>query len=168
MAVPVLSVGDVLTASFCNTWFTDIVRQKPTDEGPITTTTLQNDNDLILPLAANSAYELEGYLAATGGVMGNGDIKLGFTGPAGVTYRFTTTGYHIAGTPPATGNSASLSSGTASAGVNGGSASPVDIKGWVTTSSTSGNFTLQWAENTGNATGTTVLAGSRLKVRRIG
>jgi len=168
MAVPTWSVGQVLTASDVNTWFVDIVRNKPTDEGPITTTTLQNDNDLQLPLAANSAYELDGYLAATGATLGNGDIKLGLTGPAGVTFRFSTFGYSVLGSPPATGNSGATASGTTSVGVNGGSASTVLVKGWVTTSSTAGTLILQWAENTPSGTGTSVLAGSWLKARRIG
>lgn len=167
MAAPTWSVGQVLTASDVNVWFVDIVRNKPTDEGPITTTTLQNDNDLILPLAANSSYELDGYLYATGATINTADIKIGFTAPSGTTYRFTTLGYDLS-VSPSPKLSQALSSGTSSHGVNGGSASPVEIKGWVTTSSTAGNFTLQWAENTGNASGTSVLAGSWLKVRRIG
>lgn len=168
MAAPTYSVGQVLTANDVNVWFLDIVRNKPTDEGPITTTTLQNDNDLILPLAANSSYELDGYLFATGAAIGTADIKLGLTVPAGTTYHFTTQGYAAAVGTPVPDMSAARSSGTAAMGVNGGSSSPVIIKGQVTTSSTSGNLTLQWAENTGNASGTSVLAGSWLKVRRIG
>jgi hypothetical protein len=167
MAAPTWSVGQILTASDVNTWFVDIVRNKPTDEGPITTTTLQNDNDLILPLAAGAAYELDGYLAASGASISTADIKTGFTAPSGASFRFTTFGYSLTSNA-VVAISAARSSGAAPQGVDGSAASPVIIKGWVTTTATSGNFTLQWAENTGNASGTSVLAGSWLKARRIG
>ena len=167
MASPVWSVGQVLTASDVNTWFVGIVQAKPSDEGPITTTTLQNDNDLILVLAAGAQYRLEGYLAVTGNTIGTGDFKMTFSGPSGSSFRFTTFGYSLSAITT-TAISAARSSGNASQGADGSSASPVWIRGWVTTSATSGNLILQWAENTGSATGTSVLAGSWLEARRIG
>jgi hypothetical protein len=166
MATPTWTVGEVLAASDVNSWFVPIVRVKPTDEGPITTTTLQNDNDLILPLDIGATYALDGYLYATGNTIGSGDFKMGFTVPAAATYRFTTWGYSTTSTATMA-ISAARSSSTASNGVDGSAASPIIVRGQVTTTTNSGNLTLQWAENTGSATGTTLLAGSWLMARRI-
>jgi len=167
VAIPVWTVGEVLSAADVNSWFVPVVVFKAADEGPITTTTLQNDNELILPVAAGASYLLDGYLIATGNTIGSGDLKIGFTVPSGASFRFTSLGYSLTSTATLA-QSAARSSGTASNGVDGSAASPVWVRGNVITTSTAGNLTLQWAENTGNATGTSVLAGSWLMLRRVG
>ena len=166
MPIPVWVPGQVLSAADVNSWFVPLLAMKPGDEGPFTSTTLQNDDDLVLQLAASAKYAVDGYLVCTGNAIGTGDIKLGFTVPTGATYRFSAFGFNIGGTPPASGNSPALSTSTASVGINGASSSPVLIRGVVTTASTSGPFQLQWAPNTGGGTGTAVLAGSWLMARR--
>lgn len=166
MAVPVWSVGQVLAASDVNTWFIPIVALKAIDETVASGTTLQNDDALFLPLAANATYLVRGYVFATGAALGAADIKLTFTAPSGATFRFTILGYSLSSntTPVIT---AARSSGNAIHGVDGSSASPLIITAEVTTAASAGNYQLQWAQNSINATGTTVLAASSLEARRI-
>lgn len=167
MAIPTWSVGEVLTAADVNDWFVPVEQTKHSDQGPVSTTALANDNDLVLAVAASADYIMEGYLVATGNTLGTGDIKIGLTVPSGAAYRFTTTGYSL--TSSATlAMSAARTSGTASQGVDGGAGSPVWIRGRVKTSTTAGSLTLQWAANTAGGTGTTVLTDSWLMLRRVG
>jgi len=65
VAIPVWTVGEVLSASDVNSWFVPVVVFKAADEGPITTTTLQNDNELILPVTTGASYLLDGGGAET-------------------------------------------------------------------------------------------------------
>lgn len=71
--------GDAVNANFAASGPHLIVR-KPSDEGPISSTTFQADNDLIAPVGVNEVWLFQYFLrfvAATGG-----DIKLRWTFPA--------------------------------------------------------------------------------------
>lgn len=170
MGIPVWSVGQVLSAADVNTWFVPQAIIKPSDEA-ITTTVLQNDNDLFVALAANASYSFELALWTTGAAITAGDVKVAMTWPSGSTGMWFADGFVLAsGTPTAALTHIETTSGTAHAlGVDASAGSPVRISGSVKTSGTSGSLVLQWAQQTGNVSiPTDVKIGSKMVVQRTG
>ncbi|MCX6292402.1 MAG: hypothetical protein NT126_11665 [Bacteroidetes bacterium] len=155
-----------------------IIRRKSTDETVCGTgagctqhtgTTLQNDDELAVPLQANQSYIIEGFLfmIASGSVP---DCKLGFTVPAGATM---TLGYHANYGDNNTSIATDILTAAGTAGSiipnNGaGKENPVFISGSITMGSTSGNLQLQWAQNSNsNTQNTTVRANSYLRAMLV-
>jgi hypothetical protein len=166
MAPPVLSVGDVLTASFCNTWFLPSVVVKPTSESVTSSTALQNDDHLLLPVAASAVYEFTCqlfFIAAPGG-----DIKWTWSVPAGsgITYQ----NLHNEGGSVGLGN-ACLAYGDTDTPTAAGGGSPTEavrMTGNLTTGGSTGNVQLRWAQNASSGTATQVRSPSQLILRRTG
>ena len=111
-----VTAGSLATSAFVNSLAPQGV-VKPTDESVTSSTTLQNDNDLLAPLKAG-AYAFSLFVAYEGGTQGSSDLKLGFSVPAsttsfraGPTYIDTSGAAHL-------GNSLT-SSGTIAAGTSG-------------------------------------------------
>lgn len=135
---------------------------KLVDETINNNATLQDDDDLIIPVEANTTYWC--MLDATVLSGATPDWKCDFVAPAAATltnWKFLqSTGvgaaYGICG--------ASGSLGISTAGVDVG----VNIWGRLVTSSTAGNLRLRWAQNTANASDTTVRAGSSLWAFQMG
>ena len=106
------------------------------------------------------------YLNFVGAAIGTADLKIAWTFPSGLTlsaqpfYIDTSGGTRIAVQQIQT---SVLAAGTAGAGNN----TSMSLRGTVVVSSTAGNLQLQWAQNTSNATATSVLAGSVLWLQRI-
>lgn len=169
MGIPVWSVGQVLSASDVNTWFVPQAVYKPGDE-PITTTVLQNDNDLQAAVASDAEYLFEILLHVTGAALTAGDIKIAMTWPSGASGMWMADGYLVNGTVTATIIHVETTSGTShNLGVDASNGTPVRISGSVKTASTSGSLILQWAEVTGNASiPTEVKTGSKMTVQRVG
>lgn len=167
MAVPVLSVGDVLTASFCNTWFTPIAVVKPTSESVTSSTTLQNDDHLLAAVAANASYEFTCqlfFIAANG----PGDIKWTWSLPASAALIYQNLHNEGGGTGVNNSGVANSDADTPFAAGGGSPTEAVRMTGNLNTSSTAGNVQLRWAQNTSSGTATQVRANSQLILRRIG
>lgn len=136
-----------------------------------TGSTLQDDNELLFSVAASKTYQIEILLIAEGATAA--DIKVAFSTPASPTHIYHS--YYAPG-------SLTLNNGTAAAllggfgdGVGGGGAIALDVQtsaGPVAffhvvfvNGSNAGSFKVQWAQNSANATNTTVKAGSWLRWR---
>lgn len=128
-------------------------------------TVLVNDAMLLVPLpAASTYYELSALVRYTSSVAA--DIKFAFTVPAG------TTGY-IGGpgmTTAAAGQTATsdweavtIPAVRPYGGAGGATFTLTKVRAIVLTAATTGNARLQWAQNTADATNTTVFAFSSLK-----
>ncbi|MEU0667195.1 hypothetical protein ABZ508_02540 [Streptomyces lavendulocolor] len=174
------TVAEVVTAALMNQEIRDQFNalrndtgyaHKTADEAVTSSTTLQNDNHLLVSLAANSQYEIVLRMAAQGSA--SGDIKLAWTLPAGATsQRFcrgpdtSSTGSSAATTVRSNG----LTNGHTTA-INYGVFSTsqqsfIEEILYVTTGATAGVAQLQWAQNAVDATATTVVAGSHIVFRR--
>jgi ABC-type tungstate transport system permease subunit len=132
---------------------------KTSDESVASSTTLQDDNDLVVALEANSYYHFEVMHVYTG--HSAADLKVGFTGPAGSTGHFSVR-YSAAGAGNAVGGAGALQSAVGSSTV-----SVSGSIGYIYTAGTAGNLQLVWAQNTSNATATVMKEGSWIRVVKI-
>jgi hypothetical protein len=167
MAAPVFVTNDVPSADQVNEWMVNIhfVRKTAT-ETVSSTTTLQNDDDLFLSVAASAIYEVRMMLKIAS--QATDDLKVGFTGPAG--YSFDWIGL---GGDPALSGFANDQTGLFTTGATpifagmGGTNAPLMILGLLVVSSTAGTFQLQWAQGTLGASGTSLLANSYMRLERV-
>jgi hypothetical protein len=166
MAIPTWTPGEVLTASDVNTWFVPSVAYKSSAQNVTSSTTLVNDTALFLPVTANAFYVFELFLFIEGGAGGSSDFKMLFAFPAGLTASYGGDYTGPAGTAQIGGyyqQNTTTSIGTIGAG-NGRAAR---FSGSIQVSATAGNWQLTWAQNTSNATATTVEPGSYMMMQRI-
>src|SRR6266568_1273001 len=152
MAVPTWSVGQVLAASDVNLWFVPIVIQKGANQSVTSSTTLVNDTALVLAVAANAIYALDGFFIYDGDAAG--DIKWHFTAPASATLNWVSSGLAsgAAGSTDNVSRTAQTLADTAPSGAIGaGSSVVLPVLGILTTAGTAGNLQLQWSQNASSA-----------------
>lgn len=124
-------------------------KKKTADESVTSSTVLQNDNHLVVPVKAYRRYMF--YVWGSFYSDPAADFKYAFDVPSGcdgsyITYRLNETNVNPL---PA---SDTISSG--------GSEDEFWLRGYLYTGSTAGNITLQWAQNTSNVVATTLFTGS--------
>jgi hypothetical protein len=144
---------------------------KSADETVTSSTTLQNDDELVFALAASAVYKIDGAISVAGATAG--DIKTAFTVPTSATGNVEFIGATVAASgsdnwsralnivdfvTPDFGTFGTLGVATFQ---------PVLIKGAIFTAGSSGNLTFQWAQNASSGTATTVGKGSWITVTRI-
>jgi len=134
---------------------------KEADETVNNSTTLQNDDELLFAVAANEVFQFEGVLNLT--TNPTPGFRMTFTGPTGAVGSFSAiygdmlTGNADAASGPL-GSPLQLASAQAGATVR--------FWGGIHNGATAGNLTLQWAQNTADASNTKVLAGSYIKYQK--
>jgi hypothetical protein len=134
---------------------------KAADETLASNTTLQDDNHLIFPVLANEEWQWELWLLLVGS--NAADIKVAFTFPTGGTFSGSFIGSNDADVLVHRDFGATTSpTPTWAIGIQATSAPPLlqVIRGRYLNGANAGNLTLQWAQNTSNATATNVKAGS--------
>ena len=140
---------------------------KPSNTPRSSTETPANDPDLVLPLASNAVYSLELILLYDGTTAG--DFAGHFHGPTGMTMANIVLGI----TPSGASNFDDVTVGTSGTSFNigalgAGTTCGALVKGTVTTSSTAGNLTLQWAQVSSSGTATILHSGSSMRLERSG
>lgn len=163
MPVPVYA-GQRITAALLNA-IQPLSATRASTQTVSNSTTLVNDDTLLLALVANATYRIEGQLYYNQTAAGTAGIKIGWTLPAGAT-GFNETFHADTGTSVLTGFFASNWAGTIAAGTSGTSVVGMTIHGTLTTVS-AGTLQLQWAQNTSSATGTQMQVSSSLVAWRI-
>jgi hypothetical protein len=141
-----------------------IYARKTSDETIISSSTLQNDDDLAWPVAASAVYEFELHMLASSGT--TPDLKTGFTFPTGMTGALYGIGPDASGTPPAVTFDAGALSAVLNWNGTGGN-SHYMLWGILTVAPTAGTLQLQWAQGTLTASNTIMRAGSYGKLTRI-
>ena len=136
--------------------------RKTADEVVNASSTLQNDDVLLYALAANEVVTFVAALHVTSGT--TPDIKFAFTVPAAATLRWGLSGPDMSASQSSNGTS-----GSAIAAPCAGVSLPniMWIAGVVVNGANAGNLQLQWAQNTSDASDTTVLANSWLRVGQV-
>lgn len=151
----VTGVGTILTAT------------KAANQSVTSSTVFVNDTHLSLSVVANATYLLEGYWPYDG-AFNAGNIKYQWTMPAGASILWAANGPATGGAAAYAANSTStnavLSLGTYGTGGMQTNAAPL---GRFVTAGTAGTLQLQWAQDSSNATATTMYAGAWLQLRRV-
>ena len=132
---------------------------KTSDETVTNSTTLQNDNQLVIALDANSLYYCESLVYFTAESVPK--YKSDFTIPAGATGRTYETAQDSPTQDTATPNTINV----------GGGAEQFDGEGqigfFVQTGGTAGNLQYRWAQDILSATPVTLKAGSALRAWKM-
>lgn len=131
-------------------------------------TTLQNDPDLVTPnLVVSAVYTVEVVLfyATVAAAL----IKVGFTFPTGSSWTWQSISLDAGVTAADAGiiNRRTLGSGTVVMGCNAGAIMDARISGTLTMSTTAGKLQLQAAQNVSNATAPSIGVRSSMIVKRI-
>lgn len=137
-----------------------IVR-KTADETVNNNNTPQNDDHLLLAVAANEVWELTLLLLITQTVA-NGDWRFGFSVPAGTTMRFCQM-RSVYPTASSDKDQTDVQEVDTEAGVN----NLVFLKGIIIVSATAGNVNLQWSQKNAVVGDNTVLTNSCLIAHQI-
>lgn len=146
-----------------------LFRRKTADEPLPTSTALQDDNHLIVPVKVDGIYRIETFLIVDGPAAA--DLKLGWSAPSGSTLHWTSAGL-----------TTSLGAGAQSASyklpylgladTDGVGLADVGTKviarpsGLLLVGASAGNLTLRWAELTSSGT-VTVYAGSWIQLTKV-
>lgn len=168
MALKTFTVGEVLTAADTNLYLVNTLAVRKTATEQVTSsTTLQNDDELLLSVAANSTYEFSGMLIFDGATAG--DLKYQFTGPASATLDAVANQITEAGTISSSDQviGFNISTPVITGAVGTGTNVHVPMSGILVVAGTAGTFQLQWAQGTSSVTGTRIFANSYLVLRRI-
>lgn len=146
---------------------TSITKRKTADETVTTSTTLQDDDHLVFPIAANEEWTVT-YHADCGAALGTTGIKVAVTTPAGSTLDFSATITGLGGSGQPFGGR-TTTSGTAAVNLALAAGGDQQLFGvlWVLNGATPGNVTLQWAQGTSSGTGLTLRKGSFLRANKI-
>lgn len=144
--------------------------RKTADETVNNSAVMQDDDHLVIAVGANETWRIQGLLHVATGL--TPDFKAQFTVPAGATYLgmfFGSTTSASAGNLNSMARGLSLAAAAAAdlGGVGTGFTLPVVVSGVLVVGGTAGNLTLQWAQNTQDASDTKVLTNSWLEARRV-
>lgn len=123
---------------------------KAADTSRTSTVTVTADNHLTLPVAANATYTVEAVVAW---VNGGGGFRANWATPTGASMVWTD---NDGGSAAAPGTELTFSTTTGTT-----------LKGALVVGATAGSLTLRWAQNTSNATATTLRGGCYLRLDRI-
>lgn len=180
-AYPTPLAGQRLTAALLRSMQPQTVRK--TSDTPITaSTTPVADPHLTFSVEANAVYTWWGFVKYDGAT--GGDILLSFTAPSGALGEWTGHGAGITvigstSTPTleidtsrtngymqrVESNDVTQSRSFGALGV--GNALTVDMKGTLRVGSTAGTWALSWAQNSSNATATTLYTDSYITLLRV-
>lgn len=162
------SFREVMDASEMTTYFVQSASVvKSADETVTSSTTLQDDDQLQIAVAANTSYWMRLFVMYTG--LAVADLKVSFAGPAGATLRWVSDG--IGGTGAAVVDQVSRTlqglGNSPSYGCVDGQQMCGLGKGVLTVGGTAGTLKLQWAQLASSATATRIYAGSALILTRV-
>jgi hypothetical protein len=169
VVAPVFVAGDIPTAAQVNNWMVNTAFvYKTANEALTASTTLQDDNHLVLPVDASYTYIVDMVIVYDSPTAA--DLKWQLVGPAGATLNAWEGGLTVAAVDTTntridyTGLSTNNSNTHAGIGVG----NPVVIlcHGVLVNSSTAGTLKLQWAQVAASGT-TTVYTGSYLRLVRV-
>lgn len=137
---------------------------KTADESLTSTTTLQNDDHLVLPVDANATYLYKIYwlFVANNAV----DIKFDLTLPAGAAFA-PNNGNALETWPSGTGNFLSMTPTSAQNVDGGNNTTPDIIWGSFSTAGTAGSLQFRWAPQISSGTATTTIKGSWMELIRV-
>jgi len=170
--------GSVLVRSNGSAWvqvgagsaeFAALTVVKSANESINNSSSMQNDDHLVLAVAANTTYLLDAYLRYEATT--TGDIKAGFSVPTGAAVDWNALclpGTHSSGTSGSLSVLARTDAQTATLGGAGaGTLLVARITGTVTVGGTAGSLQFRWAQQTADVSDSIVYAGSWLRLTPV-
>jgi hypothetical protein len=142
----------------------EVVTRKTADQSVTSSVTLVNDLHLTFNVAASETWVAKFVLFVDAGA--TGDLKVGLSVPSGATYRLA-----AAATPNTAGTVANQASSTTTVSVGGLGAGTVyayTLYATIVNSTTAGAVTLQFAQDTSDATATTLKTNSFMVADPVG
>jgi hypothetical protein len=137
---------------------------KPADESLVSSTTLQDDDNISFAVLNGDTWIFDLLLIVSGST--SGDIKLAFTVPGGSTLRWGAIGENISILSSSPDwNVVSTSGASLSFDIQSGP-TYIRVRGAVIAGG-DGNVQLQWAQNSSNATATVVQQLSLLQASKL-
>ncbi len=137
--------------------------RKTSDQTVTSSTTYQNDNALVYSANANQVFEFEAHMFISGG---NGGIKIRVSIPSSASMKLYAElkkdDQHHWVYRKLTSSSDEVSWSTID-----NTYGYARLRGIIVMGSSGGNIQIQWAQNSSNSTGTTVEAGSYLKITPV-
>lgn len=138
------------------------IAYKSADESVTSSTTIQDDNGLFLPLGANEIWLFTAVILYSGATAG--DIRVAFSVPAGATLNWSAPG------APTVADAYAVATDnetfTNAYGATGAKTVLLGV-GRVANGGTPGNLQFRFAQQVSNATPTTVYAGSHVIAHRV-
>jgi hypothetical protein len=141
---------------------------KPSDETITNSSTLQNDDHLVVSAAANLTYAFRGLIMFTATTVA--DFKMDLSTPSGATWRLTAQTFNRGAAQGSQGSDArtALQGETLAIPGQGTAFSAtgqwVDLQGVVTIGGTAGNVQVRWAQFNAEATNCVVYQGSWIRL----
>lgn len=168
MAKPVFATLDVPTAAQFNSWLVNTNFARKSATASISSNiTLQPDSELFFAVEANAIYVVEAMIQYDGAA-GNADLKMLFRTPSGGSFAGSATVISTSGaTAFDLAQIAIPGNGSFDMGTLGSGTQSFKVNGMLITAGSAGNLSIEWCQNTSNATATRVLAGSYITGRRV-
>jgi hypothetical protein len=163
--VPNWTDGQVLYAADVVNWLAPLAAVKTSDQSVTSSTTLINDNTLVLTPAVSATYLFICYLDYEG-ANAAGFLKWQWGVPTGANLRYQAVFVGTGGSP-AVNLTYAASDVVAAYTLGAGQLCGATMTGTLAMGSTSGNLQLKWAQNASNGVATTVHAQSCLYLQRI-
>jgi hypothetical protein len=141
---------------------------KTADESVTSSTTVQNDNHLVLAVTASTNYLVEAWVACDGNSGGSGpNLKVSWAGPTGATMRWGWGLEDELSSDTGTWETTISTTETISSSDFGGDDVLVFVKGVLQVSTTAGSLQLKWAQASSSSTATRVFTGSALRITPV-
>lgn len=157
------AAGEDLTATILQALISELrplYAEKTADETVNNSAVLQDDNELVLAVSANTKWEVTALIRYNSGT--TPDIKVKYTVPTSATMKWAV---FAAGSGVFLGYQQDE---TTTAIIDGaGTGVACLVKGILTVGANAGNLTMQWAQNVATVANTIVQAGSYLLLRRM-
>lgn len=134
---------------------------KTSNETVTSSATLQDDNELLVPVGTNEKWIFEVFLICPAMTP---TIDIAFSGPSGSSGQYGV--IKSQGGSPDVIVQRDLTSETSLGNVSG-SVTTFYVWGMIATAGSAGNLTLRWAQTSSNASAATIAAGSMMRATRV-
>lgn len=164
---PTIPAGKIITSGLLMSMLPEWVG-KTTSTPRTSTATVAPDPELQAPVVASAEYTFWGYIRYSGGQ--TGDFKAQFTGPAGSTGSWAARVMNVSDidqSDPSNATRVALNSPKSIGCISTTAAQTIQFTGRMYTAGTAGTFSFDWAQDTSNATATSVEADSFFFLRRV-
>lgn len=166
---PALYAGQRFTAGVASSMLPLFAAKEVTTDRA-STTTVTADPELVLAVEANAQYIYTFYLRISGNTTAQIDIQK--TTPSGATGSYSCTRLSAGAASDTGGTRTSTRIAynveTTFAPISTSAHQVLEGSGRLITSSTSGNFSIDWAQNVSNATASSIHSDSWIRLERIG